>query len=193
MLAEVPTRPPLLVTERLLLRELRARDATAVSGAGRRSASGAIFDRGTEPVSDRARDSLGHCADRVVAARPRRDTRDHPAQRSRCAARQCQPAAIRQRSPRRARLLARHRRVGQRATRAQPRARLSTSDFASSSCRGSTRRCSKATRRRAEVLEKLGMLHPEGIRRRDFQKGRKLLDVVRFGMVREEWEDHAAG
>ncbi|NVB83996.1 MAG: GNAT family N-acetyltransferase [Kofleriaceae bacterium] len=36
------------------------------------------------------------------------------------------------------------------------------------------------------VLEKLGMTN-EGIRRRHIRKGKKLLDVVMFGMLRHEW------
>ena len=36
------------------------------------------------------------------------------------------------------------------------------------------------------VLEKLGMID-EGVRRRHIKKGRKLHDVVMFGLLREEW------
>lgn len=36
------------------------------------------------------------------------------------------------------------------------------------------------------VLEKIGMLH-EGIRRRHVRKGRKLVDVSLWGMLRDEW------
>jgi RimJ/RimL family protein N-acetyltransferase len=38
------------------------------------------------------------------------------------------------------------------------------------------------------VLEKLGMLS-EGVRRRHIRKGRRLHDVHLFGMLREEWAD----
>jgi RimJ/RimL family protein N-acetyltransferase len=36
------------------------------------------------------------------------------------------------------------------------------------------------------VLEKLGMVH-EGLRRRHVRKGKKLVDVDLYGMLREEW------
>lgn len=39
------------------------------------------------------------------------------------------------------------------------------------------------------VLEKLGMIN-EGIRRQHVRKGKKLLDVVLFGMLRDEWHEH---
>ncbi len=39
------------------------------------------------------------------------------------------------------------------------------------------------------VLEKLGMIN-EGIRRQHVRKGKKLLDVVLFGMLRDEWREH---
>jgi RimJ/RimL family protein N-acetyltransferase len=39
------------------------------------------------------------------------------------------------------------------------------------------------------VLEKLGMIN-EGIRRQHVRKGRKLVDVVLFGMLRDEWREH---
>jgi RimJ/RimL family protein N-acetyltransferase len=38
------------------------------------------------------------------------------------------------------------------------------------------------------VLEKLGMIN-EGTRRRHVRKGRKLWDVDMFGLLRDEWED----
>lgn len=42
------------------------------------------------------------------------------------------------------------------------------------------------------VLEKLGML-VEGTRRRHVRKGRKLYDVVMYGMLRDEWADRHQG
>jgi [ribosomal protein S5]-alanine N-acetyltransferase len=39
------------------------------------------------------------------------------------------------------------------------------------------------------VLDKLGMIN-EGIRRQHVRKGKKLLDVVLFGMLRDEWHEH---
>ena len=42
------------------------------------------------------------------------------------------------------------------------------------------------------VLEKLGMIN-EGIRRQHVRKGKKLLDVVLFGMLRDEWQEHRRG
>jgi [ribosomal protein S5]-alanine N-acetyltransferase len=41
------------------------------------------------------------------------------------------------------------------------------------------------------VLEKLGMIN-EGVRRKHVRKGRKLVDIVLFGMLRDEWRDHQA-
>jgi [ribosomal protein S5]-alanine N-acetyltransferase len=38
------------------------------------------------------------------------------------------------------------------------------------------------------VLDKLGMIN-EGIRRQHVRKGKRLLDVVLFGMLRDEWEE----
>jgi [ribosomal protein S5]-alanine N-acetyltransferase len=38
------------------------------------------------------------------------------------------------------------------------------------------------------VLEKLGMLN-EGMRRQHVRKGKKLLDVVLYGMLRDEWRE----
>ena len=42
------------------------------------------------------------------------------------------------------------------------------------------------------VLDKLGMIN-EGIRRQHVRKGKKLLDVVLYGMLRDEWEQHRQG
>ena len=42
------------------------------------------------------------------------------------------------------------------------------------------------------VLEKLGMIN-EGIRRQHVRKGKKLLDVVLFGMLHDEWQQHRRG
>jgi RimJ/RimL family protein N-acetyltransferase len=42
------------------------------------------------------------------------------------------------------------------------------------------------------VLDKLGMIN-EGIRRQHVRKGKKLLDVVLFGMLRDEWEERRHG
>ncbi len=42
------------------------------------------------------------------------------------------------------------------------------------------------------VLDKLGMIN-EGIRRQHVRKNRKLLDVVLFGMLRDEWEERRHG
>jgi RimJ/RimL family protein N-acetyltransferase len=42
------------------------------------------------------------------------------------------------------------------------------------------------------VLDKLGMIN-EGIRRQHVRKGKKLLDVVLYGMLRDEWQQHRAG
>ncbi|HEY5950346.1 MAG TPA: GNAT family protein [Kofleriaceae bacterium] len=42
------------------------------------------------------------------------------------------------------------------------------------------------------VLEKVGMIN-EGIRRQHVRKGKKLLDVVLFGMLRDEWQEHRGG
>jgi RimJ/RimL family protein N-acetyltransferase len=39
------------------------------------------------------------------------------------------------------------------------------------------------------VLEKLGMVN-EGIRRQHVRKGKRLLDVELFGMLRDEWREH---
>ena len=39
------------------------------------------------------------------------------------------------------------------------------------------------------VLDKLGMIN-EGLRRQHVRKGKKLLDVVLYGMLREEWREH---
>src|SRR5262245_49625532 len=39
------------------------------------------------------------------------------------------------------------------------------------------------------VLDKIGMIN-EGIRRQHVRKGKKLLDVVLFGMLRDEWLEH---
>jgi RimJ/RimL family protein N-acetyltransferase len=39
------------------------------------------------------------------------------------------------------------------------------------------------------VLDKLGMIN-EGIRRQHVRKGKKLLDVVLYGMLRDEWQQH---
>lgn len=39
------------------------------------------------------------------------------------------------------------------------------------------------------VLDKLGMIN-EGIRRQHVRKGKKLVDVVLYGMLREEWREH---
>ena len=36
------------------------------------------------------------------------------------------------------------------------------------------------------VLDKLGMVN-EGVRRRHIRKGKKLHDIVMFGLLREEW------
>jgi [ribosomal protein S5]-alanine N-acetyltransferase len=38
------------------------------------------------------------------------------------------------------------------------------------------------------VLDKLGMIN-EGIRRQHVRKGKRLLDVVLFGMLRDEWDE----
>ena len=42
------------------------------------------------------------------------------------------------------------------------------------------------------VLDKLGMIN-EGIRRQHVRKGKKLLDVVLYGMLRDEWQQHRRG
>ncbi len=42
------------------------------------------------------------------------------------------------------------------------------------------------------VLDKLGMIN-EGIRRQHVRKGKRLLDVVLFGMLRDEWEERRRG
>ena len=42
------------------------------------------------------------------------------------------------------------------------------------------------------VLDKLGMIN-EGIRRQHVRKGKKLLDVVLYGMLRDEWQQHRNG
>ena len=39
------------------------------------------------------------------------------------------------------------------------------------------------------VLEKLGMIN-EGIRRQHVRKGKKLVDIVMYGMLRDEWREH---
>jgi len=39
------------------------------------------------------------------------------------------------------------------------------------------------------VLDKLGMIN-EGIRRQHVRKGKKLMDVVLYGMLRDEWLEH---
>jgi len=40
------------------------------------------------------------------------------------------------------------------------------------------------------VLEKLGLLR-EGVRRSHVRKGRKLCDVIMFGLLRAEWAERA--
>jgi RimJ/RimL family protein N-acetyltransferase len=42
------------------------------------------------------------------------------------------------------------------------------------------------------VLDKLGMIN-EGIRRQHVRKGKKLLDVVLYGMLRDEWNERRRG
>jgi [ribosomal protein S5]-alanine N-acetyltransferase len=38
------------------------------------------------------------------------------------------------------------------------------------------------------VLDKLGMMN-EGVRRRHIRKGKKLCDVIMYGLLRDEWQD----
>ncbi|CAN5627096.1 GNAT family N-acetyltransferase [soil metagenome] len=185
MLSEVRTRPPLLVTERLALRELRLDDARAVAerAGDKRVARYLIAVPSPYPVSLAARWIVGRLAwwgqgRGVTMAIVRRDAPDQ--------------------------LLGS---VSLRRYARDRRAELGYWLGAESWGEGIATEASRAliefgfrdlglakiyaqvlegNRASCHVLEKLGMME-EGIRRRHIRKGKRLLDVTLYGMLEEEW------
>ena len=179
-------RPPILTTPRLLLRELRLDDADAVAaGAGdRRVARYLIEVPSPYPVALARRWIAGRIE--WWDARPRRHARDRAPRGSRRAARHREPPPLRARSARRARLLARPRRRGAAATRPRRSRRWSTSGFAQLGLARIYAQVLVGNGASMRVLEKLGMVN-EGTKRQHVRKGTRLLDVVLYGLLRDEW------
>ena len=187
MIVEAPSRPPLLVTPRLALRELRLDDARAVAvrAGDRRVARYLIAVPSPYPVSLAARLLAGRIAwwpqgRGVTLAITRREA----------------PSALlgsvslrRFARDRRAELgywLGADEWGRGYATEAAGAlvdfgfAELGLSRIYAQVLAGNDVSC--------RVLDKLGMIN-EGVRRRHIRKGRKLLDVVMFGLLRDEWQE----
>ncbi len=185
MLSEVRTRPPLLVTERLALRELRLDDARAVAdrAGDRQVARYLLAVPSPYPVALATRWIVGRLAwwgqgRGVTMAIARRDDPD---------------ALIGSVSLRRY----------HRDRRAELGYWLGADSwgegFATEAARtlvdfgfremGLSRiyaQVLEGNRASCQVLAKLGMIE-EGVRRRHIRKGKRLLDVTLFGILKDEW------
>lgn len=185
MLSEVRTRPPLLVTERLALRELRLEDAQRVADAAgdKRVARYLIAVPSPYPVTLATRWIVGRLAwwgqsrgvtmaitqrsapdELLGSVSLRRYTRDRRAELGYW-------------------LGAEHWGAGYATEACQ-----ALIDFGFTTL-GLTRiyaQVLEGNRASCHVLEKLGMMR-EGIRRAHIRKGKRMLDVTLYGILKDEW------